>query len=155
MEFVLHDAPPLLPVIAFNNAKRKPMTLDAFRGKTVLLHLWATSAPGSAQQLQSLDRLQRIIGGNQERFEVVALSVDAGGEVQAAIRDWYMRAGVRQLQIYHDPTASAGTRVSAARLPITLMVDARGRERGRTTAVVEWDSPTALALIRTHLAAEP
>lgn len=94
MEFVLHDPPPLLPVIAFNNAKRKPMTLDAFREKTVLLHLWATSAPGSAQQLQSLDRLHQLLGEDQDRFEVVALSLDPGDKGQAAVRDWYMRAGV-------------------------------------------------------------
>ena len=45
LEFVLHDPPQDVPVVAFNDAMGRPMTLDAFRGKAVLLHLWKTPLP--------------------------------------------------------------------------------------------------------------
>lgn len=53
LEFVLHEPPPQLPVVAFNNSKGTPTTLDAFRGKAVLLHLWRTSLPASRRTVAS------------------------------------------------------------------------------------------------------
>lgn len=149
LEFVLHDPPPEVPVVAFNDARGKPMTLDAFRGKTVLLHLWTTSLPASAEQLGSLDRLQQRFA--RDRLEVVALSLDTGDDARAVVRAWFVRAGLRHLKIYHDPTAGAARSIGATELPTTVLLDADGRERGRTHAVLLWDSEAAATFLREQL----
>jgi|UPI0008352196 thiol-disulfide isomerase/thioredoxin len=146
LEFTLHAAPPRLPVVAFNDDKGRPTTLDAFRGRTVLLHLWATSVPPSEQPLPSLDRLRQRLNG--ERFEVVALSLDTGDQAKEKIASWYVSAGIRHLKIFHDPTMFAARRLSSKQLPTTLLLDAQGRELGRTSAVLRWDSPAAIAFIQ-------
>ncbi len=150
LEFVLHDPPQDVPVVAFNDAMGRPMTLDAFRGKAVLLHLWKTPLPASADQLEALDRLQHRFA--KEQFEVVALSLDTGDNARAAVQAWFARAGLRHLKIYHDPTAGAAKTVEATELPTTILLDANGRERGRTNAVLLWDSEAASTFLREQLA---
>lgn len=149
LEFVLHDPPQEVPVAAFNDAKGKPMTLDAFRGKAVLLHLWTTSLPASSEQLGSLDRLQQRLA--KEPLEVVALSLDTGDNARAVVQEWFARAGLRHLKIYHDPTGGAAKSVGVTEMPTTILLDANGRERGRTNAVLLWDSEAAATFLREQL----
>jgi peroxiredoxin len=149
LEFTLHDPPPEVPVVAFNDARGKPMTLDAFRGRTVLLHLWTTSLPASGEQLGSLDRLQQRFA--RERLEVVALSLDTGDDARAVVQAWFAQAGLRHLKIYHDPTAGAAKSIGATELPTTVLLDADGREKGRTNAVLLWDSEAASTFLQKQL----
>lgn len=153
LEFMLHETPDRLPVVAFNDERGKPVTLDAFRGKLVLLHLWATSVPAAAEELRSLDRLQQHFVG--ERLEFIALSVDTGENARASVGDWYRFAGVQHLEIYHDPTGNAAATLAALHLPTTLLLDAEGRELGRTSAVLQWDSEAAFVFVREQLALRP
>ena len=76
-DFRPHAAPRALPDITFEDEKGKPLTLAHFRGKVVLLNIWATWCPPCRKEMPTLDRLQKSLGG--DRFEVVALSIDRGG----------------------------------------------------------------------------
>src|SRR5262252_7026311 len=72
--FVFRKAPEALPEVKFEDASGKPRTLAEWKGKVILLNLWATWCLPCRKEMPALDRLQRELGSDQ--FEVVALSVD-------------------------------------------------------------------------------
>jgi thiol-disulfide isomerase/thioredoxin len=143
----IHGTPRRLPDISFETAEGRKITLSDFRGKVVLLNLWATWCPPCRAEMPSLDRLQQKLGGNG--FEVVALSTDTAGP--DAVRTFYAQTGVTALKIYIDSSTLANWALGAPGLPTTVLVDTQGREVGRKVGSAEWDSPEAIAAIRRHL----
>ena len=139
----LHEAPRELPALRFVGGEQNAVALSDFRGRTVLLNLWATWCPPCVDEMPMLDALQRALGGPD--FEVVALSVDRGGA--APIRAFYERIGVQRLDVYVDPSAMALDELGTVGLPTTLLIDAQGREIARLTGPAVWDSPAMIAFL--------
>ena len=136
--------------LRFNDADGRAHTLADFRGKLVLLNIWATWCEPCREEMPALDRLQVKLGG--ERFQVVALSVDQQGS--AIARRFYAETGIKALPLYIDPTAKAAFTVDAAGLPVSLLIDRQGREIGRHLGAVKWDDAEVVERLRRAIAAE-
>ena len=149
--FVAKAVPAALPNASFQATDGTTVALGAWRGKVVLLNLWATWCIPCRKEMPALDRLQAALGSSE--FEVVALSIDRSGV--AGTRKFLDSAAVKNLKLYTDPTAKLATEFRAIGLPTTLLIDRQGREIGRVIGPAEWDSPEALALVRKALAAKP
>ena len=67
-------SPLRLPDLAFEDADGKPKKLSDWRGKTVLVNLWATWCVPCRKEMPALDSLQTKLGGKD--FEVVAINID-------------------------------------------------------------------------------
>ena len=67
-------APLRLPDLSFEDAEGKPRKLSEWRGKTVLVNLWATWCVPCRKEMPALDNLQAKLGGKD--FEVVAVNID-------------------------------------------------------------------------------
>ena len=133
------------PTSTFLDASGKPRsTIADFKGKIVLLNLWATWCAPCREEMPALDRLQAALGS--DKFEVVALAVDKAG-IEGA-QKFLDEIKVEKLELYADPTAQgrhAAEGRSACRRRI--LIDAEGREIGRLAGPAEWDSEEAKALI--------
>ncbi|WP_338309732.1 TlpA disulfide reductase family protein, partial [Bradyrhizobium sp. TM233] len=68
------SAPLKLPDLAFEDADGKPKKLSDFRGKTLLVNLWATWCVPCRKEMPALDELQGKLSG--PNFEVVAINID-------------------------------------------------------------------------------
>jgi len=145
--FSLLDKRAPLPDVSFVDGGGRPVRLSDFRGKTILLNIWATWCAPCRKEMPVLDRLQTKLGG--PGFEVVALSIDRGGAV--AVKSFYEELDIKELRIYVDATAQATSDLRAIGLPTTLLVDPQGREIGRKVGPAEWDSPEVVKLIRKYL----
>ncbi|HSK39683.1 MAG TPA: TlpA disulfide reductase family protein [Arenibaculum sp.] len=141
------DRPAEVPELAFVGAGGERLSLGDFRGRVVLLNLWATWCAPCVEEMPALDRLQAARGGRD--FEVVALSLDRGGRAQVA--PFLDRLGVRNLRIYLDPSGAAMGALGPRGLPTTILIDREGREVGRLEGAAEWDSADALRLIEHYL----
>lgn len=142
--FARTSAPKDLPALQFEDAAGHPHTLADFRGKVVLLNLWATWCAPCREEMPALDRLEAELGS--PRFEVVAVSVDPQGAGLA--RKFFAEAGVKSLALYIDPSAQAAFRVGAPGLPASLLIDANGREVARQLGPAKWDSPEVVRELR-------
>ena len=140
----LHETPRPVPRIAFVDGDGRERTLEDFRGRIVLLNLWATWCVPCVEEMPTLDDLQKELGG--PGFEVVALSVDRGGA--QAIDEFYEALGLGFLAIHNDPSADAFAKLGAGALPTTLLIDREGREVGRLVGPAEWDAPEMIAWLR-------
>ena len=145
--FARSAAPKEVPALAFEDGAGHAHTLADFRGKLVLLNLWATWCAPCREEMPALDRLQATLGG--PRFEVLALSVDQQGPEIA--RKFFNDVGVKSLALYIDRSAQATFKLGAVGLPSTLLIDARGREIGRHVGPAKWDSPEVVASLRRRI----
>jgi thiol-disulfide isomerase/thioredoxin len=142
--FVFRKAPEPLPEFTFQDGTGRERTLADWRGKVVLLNLWATWCAPCRKEMPALDRLQAELGS--DRFEVVAVSVDRKG-VEGA-RKFLDETKAGRLALYADPSARLAATLRAVGLPATLLIDGEGREIGRLLGPAEWDSEDAKRLIR-------
>jgi len=133
--------------LSFNGPDGKKATLADFKGRALLVNLWATWCVPCRAEMPALDRLQAKAGGAD--FEVVAINVDTARlERAAAFLDGI---GVKHLIRYADPTADAfeALRLSgkALGLPTSLLIDKDGCEIGVVAGPADWDKPDAVAAV--------
>lgn len=138
----------VLPDLRFADAAGAPRSLADFRGRVILLNLWATWCVPCREEMPALDRLQAALGG--PGFEVVALSIDRGGV--AAVKSFYEELDVRNLRIYVDQNADALGKLGSFGIPLSVLVGRDGRELWRVVGPREWDQPVEVKRIRAHLA---
>lgn len=148
--FAMYAQPRAVPDIPFSDGKGQAVTLQDFRGKLVLLNVWATWCPPCRREMPALDRLQQQLGGPD--FEVVALSIDQGQQSLYLVQEFYLQTGIRSLGVYMDTSGDASRNLGVSVLPTTLLIDREGREVGRKLGPAEWDSAEIVALIRGYLA---
>lgn len=141
--FERHGNPRAVPDIAFTDGEGRPLVLEDFRGRVVLVNFWATWCAPCRYEMPSLDRLQGLRGGRD--FAVLALSMDRQG--MAVVQPFFESLELRRLETYLDPGGMAARGFGVTGLPTTILIDAEGREAGRLAGPAEWDAPEAVALI--------
>jgi thiol-disulfide isomerase/thioredoxin len=135
--------------VAFERDGGAKLTVADFKGRPILLNLWATWCIPCRAEMPALDRLQAAKGG--PGFEVVAVNVDTARlERRAAFLD---SVGVKSLTRYADPSGDAFETLhkdgKALGLPVTLVIDKDGCEVGAVEGGAKWDSAEAKALVET------
>ena len=133
--------------ISFSGADGKKLTLADFRGRNVLLNLWATWCVPCRSEMPALDRLQAKLGGKD--FEVVAVNIDTSrlDRPKAFLAD----AGVKSLKSYADSSADAFETLRVAGkalgLPTSLLIGPDGCELAVMAGPAQWDSPDAVKVV--------
>jgi thiol-disulfide isomerase/thioredoxin len=140
-------SPLKLPVLSFKDATGQPKTLADFRGRTVLLNLWATWCVPCRKEMPALDALEQRLGGPD--FQVVAVNIDTRDPDKP--KAFLKEIGVHHLGYYADPSAKTFQELKevgrAFGMPTTLLVDPSGCEIGTIAGPAEWASPDAVKLI--------
>jgi thiol-disulfide isomerase/thioredoxin len=147
--FVMGHAPKPVPELQFTDAAGNLHTLADFKGKTVLLNLWATWCLPCRKEMPALDKLQATLGGAD--FEVVPVSIDRKG--MEAVNKFYAEIGLQHLGRYVAPAANrALDQFGVFGLPATVLIDRNGQELGRLFGPAEWDSPEVIAFLKDIIA---
>jgi len=141
--FVFRKSPEPLPAVKFVDDAGRDRSLADFKGKTVLLNLWATWCAPCRKEMPALDRLQKELGS--DKFEVVAVSVDKTG-IEGA-RKFLDSIKTEKLALFADPTLRMSADLRAVGMPTTLLINSDGQEVGRLVGPAEWDSEDAKRLI--------
>jgi thiol-disulfide isomerase/thioredoxin len=123
--------------VQFVDAALQARTLADFKGKIVLLNVWATWCIPCRKEMPVLDRLQAKLGGPD--FDVVPLSIDRGGT--PVVRKFYDEVGIGALPIYVDVSGQAVATLRVTGFPTSLLIDRTGLELGLVIGPAEWDSP--------------
>jgi thiol-disulfide isomerase/thioredoxin len=148
---VVASRPLLIPDLAFRDGRGNERHLAQWRGRTVLLNLWATWCIPCRKEMPALDELQAKLGGPQ--FEVVSINIDTRDPDKP--RAWLNEVGITHLGYFTDASVKVFQDLKlvgrAIGMPTTILVDPVGCEIGTIAGPAEWASEDALALLRAAL----
>ena len=116
--------------------------LSSFRGKPLIINVWASWCPPCIAEMGSLERLAWSELG--QHFTVIGISTDDYPQNAKA----FLTRSHATLNHYIDRQLELENMLGANRLPLTLLVDAKGRVLNKIVGAREWDGPQAMALIR-------
>ncbi len=117
--------------------------LSGFRGKPLVINVWASWCPPCIAEMGSLERLAWSELGQQ--FTVIGISTDDHPDAAKG----FLRKSGATLNHYIDRQLALEHMLGADRLPLTVLVDAGGRVLAKIVGAREWDGPQAMQLIRT------
>jgi thiol-disulfide isomerase/thioredoxin len=141
-----------VPDVAFKDADGHDRKLDDWRGRTVLLNLWATWCVPCRKEMPALDALQGELGG--PNFEVVAVNIDTRDPQKPLT--FLKDVGIKHLTYYSDASAHVyedlKTAGKAFGMPTTLLVNRSGCEIGNMAGPAEWSSADGVKLVSAAVA---
>jgi len=135
----LHEPRPMAP-IEFQDADGQQLTLKRFRGRFVLLNVWATWCEPCKAEMPSLNALAAHFAGDE--LAIIPVSVDLSGAV--VVRGYYREFALDRLAIYVDPQSQAMHALGVIGIPTTLLIDRDGREIARQIGPLQWDAPAVV-----------
>lgn len=145
------QSPLKVPDLTFEDASGKKLALADFKGKTVLLNLWATWCVPCRTEMPTLDALEKKLGSPD--FQVVAVNIDTRDPDKP--KQFLKQIGVHNLTYYTDSSAKTFQDLKAIGkafgMPTTMLIDPHGCEIGTIAGPAEWASDDALKLIRAAL----
>jgi thiol-disulfide isomerase/thioredoxin len=145
----LAQTPFRVPNLAFKDTQGHDKTLADWRGRTILLNLWATWCVPCRREMPALDALQAKLGGAD--FEVVAVNIDTRDPEKPLT--FLKDVGISHLAYYSDDSARVfedlKTAGKAFGMPTTVIVDRVGCEIGTMAGPAEWASEDGVKLVST------
>jgi thiol-disulfide isomerase/thioredoxin len=141
--FALTANPAPLPGVAFSDASGKRHTLAEFRGKTVLLNLWATWCAPCVKELPSLAKLQKAMGD-----KLTVVPVDVGRDTPAEAAAFLKSHGINGLPAYLDADIALVRAFKAYGLPLTVLIGPDGKEIGRANGEADWGADESVAYLQ-------
>lgn len=148
-KLVLDVKPKDIPAAAFVDDKGERLSLATFRGRYVLLNLWATWCAPCVRELPALAVLQRALPG------LTILAVSEGRETAPATAAFLKAHGASALHIYLDSDHAFLEALGAFGLPLSVLIDPAGKERARAIGPADWADPEAIAYLRATTAGPP
>lgn len=149
LNFIVMPRPKALPALHFTDGDGHPLSLAEFRGKLVLLNIWATWCVGCREEIGSLNDLEAKLGGT--KFQVVAIAVDQGGA--PTVKSFLSEVGADALKIYVDPSLGVPEKLGVFGIPTSFLVNAKGLEIGEIVGPAEWDQPAIVDWLKHYLPA--
>jgi thiol-disulfide isomerase/thioredoxin len=124
----------------FDEAGRA-VPIESFRGKTVILNLWAPWCAPCLSEMPSLDRLAARLP--ESDFAIVAVAKDPIGPSPS--KTLFERMRLKRLKLYLDPDGKIGPEVGARGYPTTLILGADGAPLAYREGAADWDSDAMVA----------
>ncbi len=132
-----------LPDFIFRDDEGKDVTLAAFKGKPILVNLWATWCAPCVAEMPQLDRIAGEYAA--QGLQVLAISQDMGGADK--VLPFFAKKGFTHIRAWLDPENQFGLHYATGLLPTSVLYDADGKEVARVTGALDWEGAEARKLI--------
>lgn len=140
---VLPKAFPIKPV-TFNDVDGKAIDFSHYKGKVVMVNMWATWCPPCVRELPAIERLATKF--KVEDFVLLPISIDADGKQQ--VQPFLTSLGMENFNSYYDPQQNLGKVFPLDTIPATFILDQDGQLIAFVRSFVDWDDVKAISLIQ-------
>lgn len=135
-----------VPSLVLRRLDGPPTTLDSYRGRVLLVDVWATWCEPCRRSMPFYRDLRTALGA--KGFEVLAISVDESADDIRA----YLAHTPMPFPVFHDPSGEAASRLGAAAMPTSFLVDRDGTVRWVHDGFDQGDEPVVRARVMALLA---
>ena len=136
--------PQTVPAVAFSDGAGRRHMLSEFRGRYVLLNLWATWCGPCVRELPALAALQAAVPKGQ--LTVIAVNVGRSGAAETT--DFLGSHHAANLGVYLDTAIALVRAFDAYSLPLSVLIDPEGHLVARAAGPSNWDAPTAIGYFK-------
>lgn len=138
---VIHD-------VKLQDLNGKELHIDQLEGNVLILHFWATWCPNCVKEMESLNRLQKIV--KKEPIIVLPISEDFKGA--KVIEDFYHDHNLRNLVAFLDSNNKLFKQFKLASLPFSMILDSSGRQVAIVKTPIDWTEEKVIKLLRKYVA---
>ncbi|HEX6441138.1 MAG TPA: TlpA disulfide reductase family protein [Stellaceae bacterium] len=149
-EFIPASPPQPAPQLSFTDLDGKAASLADFKGKLLVLNLWATWCHPCLEEMPALEQLQVNI---PDKLVVAAVSEDRGG--RKIVEPFVDKLGLKKVKIYLDPKSDVGHLFEVRGLPTTIVIGSDGKVVGKIEGPADWDSYEMLGVLKPFLPKDP
>lgn len=135
-KFTATEPPAPLPGLSFEDGKGRGLDIKDFKGRTVILNLWATWCSPCVAEMPAINELSKQL--DPKKFAVVTVAEDHDGA--AAAEAFFKRHGIDHLAVYADRDGMVPFALKAHGLPTTVLVNPAGLEIARLEGGADWNS---------------
>jgi thiol-disulfide isomerase/thioredoxin len=132
------------PAVVFTGEDGKLHNLAEFKGRLVLVNLWAPWCGPCVKELPALAALQKALPGGH--FAVV--TVDVGRDSQAEARDFLKSRGAGALPANLDANAALLRAFGGYGLPMSILIGKDGNEIARAEGAPDWSAPESVSYLK-------
>jgi thiol-disulfide isomerase/thioredoxin len=149
-EFIPASPPQPAPELLFTDLDGKTATLADFKGKLLVLNLWATWCHPCLEEMPALEQLQVNV---PDKLVVAAVSEDRGGK--KIVEPFLDKLGLKKVKIYLDPKSDIGHAFDVRGLPTSIVIGPDGKVLGKVEGAAEWDSVEMYGVLKPLLPKDP
>ncbi len=141
--------PAALPDGVFVTQDGTSHRLAEFKGRGMVVNLWATWCAPCVAEMPSLQTLSKALAPLD--IAVLPLSSDRGGA--ETVQAWYQAHDITALPVLLDPKGALARAFNARGIPTTVVINQNGQAVARLEGAADWAAPEAQAVIRKLTAA--
>ncbi|WP_135077208.1 TlpA family protein disulfide reductase [Terasakiella sp. SH-1] len=130
---------PTAPDVEFTTQDGQTVSLADFKGKTILLNLWATWCPPCIREMPALNALAKEF----KDHDFVVLAVATGRQGREKPDAFLEKRNLTDMISLHDPKQNFLRMMEINSLPVTFIIDKEGRMRGGVIGMTKWDTDKA------------
>lgn len=151
-QFVEFEPAEVVPDYQLRHLNGSRQSLHAFRGRVVIVNIWATWCPPCREELPILEALTN----RAEQRGPIAIAISIDREASAVVKPYLTKLGIRRLPVFLDPDFKIARRANEATsqdpfrlfgLPISYVLSPGLRNLGYIDGLVDWTSPDAERLL--------
>ena len=136
-----------IEAVPFKDSQGKPVDFSQYKGKVIMVNMWATWCPPCVRELPAISRFSDKIGS--EEFEVLPVSIDLDGNKQ--VEPFLKSLGMENFTTYYDKEQSLSDVFPLDTIPATFILNRDGELIAFVRTFVDWDDDKAVTLIKGFL----
>ena len=142
-KLIIHDTPRAASDAPYTKQSGEQGRLSDYAGKHVVLNFWATWCAPCRKEMPTLSALQQSMGGD----DLAVVTLATGRNPPPAMKAFFDEIGVDNLPLHRDPQQKIARDMEVLGLPITVILDPKGRELARLKGEADWNSDSARAIL--------
>jgi peroxiredoxin len=135
------------PDFSLKDLNGNKVGIKQFKGKIILLNFWATWCAPCKEEMSSLEVLHQQFKG--KNFVLLTISVDYAGV--KSVQE-FMKKHCYTFPVLFDSKSEALNLFGVNKIPMTFIIDKKGKMIGRAIGPRDWKSPEVVTLINRLIA---
>mgnify|MGYP006091610617 CR=1 FL=1 len=132
---VINKDPKSYNAVIFKDINNKDINLENFKNKLIILNFWATWCAPCREEMPSLDLLKA-----DDRFKGIQIfPINVGQEDIEKSKNFFKEMGIKNLEIYFDPTVNLAKKFSLRGVPTTILINKEGKEFARILGTIDFN----------------